>query len=482
MTILAIVSGKGGTGKTTVSVALSHELSKSGPVLLVDLDFFNRGLTGLFVNSKTDSAANPLLESAFAVREEEGTPTPSGWEVVSIDNNLSCARCLRAPFDDMTTQTAKSGKLYLDSLIQSVVDSSCFEFLVFDCHGGPDPFSLAACQVATHGIVVSEPDRYSLYGTLSFVRMLKKAASPCCNLGMVFNRVSPEFSAAFLLRFYMQYLANVLNNGTLLAVVPSEDFIPKVVGRYPVPTKLYPFSLLARKMAVLVYELLGERPGISRLVRWRIVRAVRFRANGKRSPAGNLYRLVSVLLVIVFLTAAIDAVRLFFDETSVDALLGEESLVRMSITVSFTGVVLGLMFAAVLGRWIQWASDTFTVLVRTHHAVRAMVPLAGVFIMAAGSTLMLGGMARAAVVAEEVDSALQSAANVFGVPVWALGLLGGALMFPMLAMAVRGTAALWEECVRCLQTMGDRDTRWELVGRAIVVIGAGAAGVAAWWG
>lgn len=45
--IVAVVSGKGGVGKTLVSTAIGYEFSKVHRTLIVDLDFFNRGLSGL---------------------------------------------------------------------------------------------------------------------------------------------------------------------------------------------------------------------------------------------------------------------------------------------------------------------------------------------------------------------------------------------------------------------------------------------------
>ena len=45
--IIAVLSGRGGVGKTMLAVAVAKELSLQERTLIVDLDFFNRGLSGL---------------------------------------------------------------------------------------------------------------------------------------------------------------------------------------------------------------------------------------------------------------------------------------------------------------------------------------------------------------------------------------------------------------------------------------------------
>lgn len=51
--VIALVSGKGGVGKTMLSVAIAKELALSNRTLIIDLDFFNRGLTGLMEDQET---------------------------------------------------------------------------------------------------------------------------------------------------------------------------------------------------------------------------------------------------------------------------------------------------------------------------------------------------------------------------------------------------------------------------------------------
>ena len=47
--VICISSGKGGVGKTSIALSLARELAQSSKVLVVDLDYFNRGATGLLL-------------------------------------------------------------------------------------------------------------------------------------------------------------------------------------------------------------------------------------------------------------------------------------------------------------------------------------------------------------------------------------------------------------------------------------------------
>jgi cellulose biosynthesis protein BcsQ len=47
--IIAVVSGKGGVSKTVFSANLAAIAATASPTVLVDLDFPNQGLSGLFV-------------------------------------------------------------------------------------------------------------------------------------------------------------------------------------------------------------------------------------------------------------------------------------------------------------------------------------------------------------------------------------------------------------------------------------------------
>src|SRR5436305_13904802 len=60
-TLISIVSGKGGTGKTLLTAVLGRALAREGlRILLVDLDIFVRGLTILLADYTKRSPAKTL--------------------------------------------------------------------------------------------------------------------------------------------------------------------------------------------------------------------------------------------------------------------------------------------------------------------------------------------------------------------------------------------------------------------------------------
>ena len=240
-----------------LSMAIANELSRSNKVLLLDLDFFNRGLTGLLSSIRSNLTRIKVDFPDFL--DKSGIDKPS-WYVAEIKAGLYTAfygdidRSASARIELMDVNRLGEAICAFVMKISEITDCNV---VVFDCHGGPDNTSFAACINADHTIIVSEPDRVTFYGTLNFLRRLQEInLERSTQPHLVFNKVIPGFSARFLIRSYDDYLKENLNGNPLLAVYPLEVDLTKEFEKTPFLTSVFPTSQLAEKTRFLLYDLL----------------------------------------------------------------------------------------------------------------------------------------------------------------------------------------------------------------------------------
>jgi cellulose biosynthesis protein BcsQ len=251
--IISIVSGKGGVGKTMLSVAIANELARSKKTLLLDLDFFNRGLTGLFASAKATSHPEPLTPPGFFGDSDVD------WSVGEVERNFFMVfygDLDKSQSDILEVHDVRLLAGELSAFIRQVTEKLQCEFVVLDCHGGPDNTSFAACSIATRSIVVSEPDRITLHGTLNFLRILRRqTGNKPLDIRLVFNKVVAGFTSMFLFNFYNDYLRSQFGDRDLLAIYPLEIYLTKAFEKIPYLTTVYPTSQLAIKSRLVLFEL-----------------------------------------------------------------------------------------------------------------------------------------------------------------------------------------------------------------------------------
>lgn len=265
--VIAIASGKGGVGKSMLAVACAYELSLSVPTLLIDLDFFNRGLSGLFAHdAKTAVGAEVKLIARPQYLDAADMPPVAPWEIIGITGSLFHVRYPDLLPDELVRLEGKSVDEIQRSLREFLAHAAeicgC-RAVVLDCHGGPDRTSFAAAVVADHTLLVSEPDRITLHGTLNFLRqLLRSTDAACTDVRLVFNKVIPAFRAKFLHKVYDAHLRKEFADNPLLAVFPLELPLTRSFEETSLLTASYPHSLLAKKMRVLLRDLIGKsHPG-----------------------------------------------------------------------------------------------------------------------------------------------------------------------------------------------------------------------------
>jgi len=253
---IAVVSGKGGAGKTMLAMAITHELAIRSRTLIVDLDVFNRGLSGLLQKGrKLCDVAVP----DFLLETGDTDEAPGEWSLIEAAPNV-----VTLHFPDITRlqrqrlEELSIGELMerLDRYVAQLLERSGCRYLVLDCHGGPDMLSFAAAGLCQRTILVSEPDRITFYGTLHFLRrMAEDCPTARPDVYLVFNKVMPAFSERYLNTFYDEQVKDLFQGHPLLAVIPFEAYLSKEFERFPFVTQVYPFSQLAGKARIIVRDL-----------------------------------------------------------------------------------------------------------------------------------------------------------------------------------------------------------------------------------
>jgi cellulose biosynthesis protein BcsQ len=255
---MAFVSGKGGVGKTMLAVAAAKELAEVQPTLVLDLDFFNRGLSGLLTYGvKAAAIDRPSFLSHQGDNSQDGA-----WDIIRVSEKLY--HLVYPDISQETVERVEQLDVYelseqLLTFIHRVASTVGCRVVVLDCHGGPDALSFAACLIAQHSLLISEPDRITMYGTLHFLRRLNDVArSQRPTIHLVFNKVVEDFSPRFLRKVYNDHLGEYFDGRPLLAAFPFEVYLTKEFEKYPFVTEYYPQSMLAQKIQVLLSDLLRE--------------------------------------------------------------------------------------------------------------------------------------------------------------------------------------------------------------------------------
>lgn len=262
---MSFVSGKGGVGKTMLAANLAYELSSNGKkVLFIDLDVDNRGATGLF------SAYCGSFNFKFPDLIERGI---QGLELPQIHKNIRFLPIVlsESVLDDIQTLKAlPMGEIvkFLNGVLQQA--SAEYQVVILDCHGGLDKFSACAAAQADVTLLITEADPVTFGGTLSLVSYYGAMARNVewrSEVMLVVNRVDPGIDVAALKIVYEQRIGETLstlaNYKGVSAFIPAERTVGTTFGRYPFSSELAPNSLPAKKIRLLLFDILvSRRPDI----------------------------------------------------------------------------------------------------------------------------------------------------------------------------------------------------------------------------
>jgi MinD-like ATPase involved in chromosome partitioning or flagellar assembly/uncharacterized membrane protein len=273
---VSFVSGKGGVGKTSIAANFALIASGLGKTVLIDLDFQNQGATGLltlFFKFEGVGAMEALLDPAALQQSTPVWMKPGLYFIPAISTDHP------PPHREIASVVNRQDFAYrLADFMERLKRDFGFRVAVLDCHGGLDLVSLAAYEISTHTVVVTEADTVTFNGTLELLDFYDStagqtphaaaaenssnqtaAADP--SLKFIVNRLPPKFKWEDLRRVYKRtterYKDNVHLDPEVLSFIPEEDLVADNFGEYPFYAELAPKSIFANKVRLIVYKLLS---------------------------------------------------------------------------------------------------------------------------------------------------------------------------------------------------------------------------------
>ena len=188
---IAVVSGKGGSGKTLLATAMATELASVGnSVLLVDADLGTGGLTYYLGFTEFSRARLGLTDVLLGNLDEEQlklsfhkNKTKQGWE--------SSLALLPVGNHKLALEADYEGGYISMSPLSMILEkySHNFDAIIIDCRGGIDPHSLNICEIADEILVVVETDAASIRATQHLTDTLGRRGFSPKIIGFALNKV-----------------------------------------------------------------------------------------------------------------------------------------------------------------------------------------------------------------------------------------------------------------------------------------------------
>ncbi len=210
---MAILSGKGGTGKSIIAASLAYVLANCGfKTLLVDVDLFTGGLS-FYVLAEYPAHRSVALQNIFlGVADQEfkhlrPTPIPNEFcekNLFLLPAIASKARRHSELVINSQFQSVDSFSRTLQEILTNVNRAQKFDYILIDTRGGTDLTSVGSALVADGFIVVTEADKTSWdVGEVLFAAIhdaQKETSHFAHALGFILNKnvLPPEAIVAFL--------------------------------------------------------------------------------------------------------------------------------------------------------------------------------------------------------------------------------------------------------------------------------------------
>jgi flagellar biosynthesis protein FlhG len=240
-----VTSGKGGVGKTNLSINLAHALMKAGKdVLLLDADL---GLA----NADILLGTVPPYHLGHLLRNERTMPelihrTPTGLKLIAGGSGV----------EELSNLPPERVRAFVDALRQ--LDGQA-DYLILDTGAGLNhtvmEFVLAADQV----LVVTTPEPTSLadgYATIKTLAHHRPAADIKVVINQAERTAEGDAAAERIVSTARSFLGLAVEH---LGTVPRDPYVWQAVRMQTPFTVIYPGAPASRAVGAMVQRLLADR-------------------------------------------------------------------------------------------------------------------------------------------------------------------------------------------------------------------------------
>ena len=253
--VISVVSGKGGVGKSRISLVLAGILAKKYKVLLVDFDLHNQGLTHLVDGEPGKGEGigrDPGADAGF------DAPAEIAPNVYFVPAPKTVAA---GPLDDLEALHAGHSSAdfrdYLGRLVAAARARVPVRFVIVDNTGIPDHFSLGSALFADRVLLITQTDSVTWRGALNFYSIYERSGGDPARISFIVNNIPKKYSYE-LVNFEVNKLGEVFKNMGFTLFIPFEYGIFESFDRDPLDDRSIEQSEFYKKVRLLSAIILKE--------------------------------------------------------------------------------------------------------------------------------------------------------------------------------------------------------------------------------
>lgn len=244
--VYAVTSGKGGVGKTNLSVNLATVAGRAGKrVLIVDADL---GLANveIVLGVKPRHHLGDLLDGTLTI-EDVLVPGPPGVSLLPAGSGVQSL-----------TQLTSEQKMRLVQAMDPIED--LFDLVLIDSGAGIGENVLFFVGAAQEAILVVSPEPTSLVDAYAAVKVLSQQAG-VRTFNVIVNPVVDELAARAIFQKLTAVTSKFLEARVRhLGYVPRDENLHRAIMAQRPLCEMFPSSPAARAIAAISDRLLGDAP------------------------------------------------------------------------------------------------------------------------------------------------------------------------------------------------------------------------------